>query len=230
MGGDVALRPESIVVCLDMSAEMHAPWDRKRSGGLTRLEVVVSALKNWIIQKDLLAPVDWGIVTFDDKAELALDLTLERDMLLASLDSLVPELVSSEMPFDFSQIDSVVGRDVRWSDGRLRRVVVVFGRSDVVPVISKPICACDALDVIYVHHKPDAENKCQDVYSFLTTIGLPKKTSSFFFETSASLPKLQEHCALLLAHPDLREPQDTMRSKLDYQRPPSYLDIVATPA
>lgn len=203
------------MLCVDVGAEnLTTMWS-----GHTRFEVVRSVIKNWIIQRELLSDVTWTIVRFDDEAEVVLE-SSERDVVLASFDSMTPEVVSSGMPFDFGMLCKAL--PIKWTG--LRRVVVLFGRSDEVPVASIPVPA-DAVDVLYVHHKPSESYKCQMIYDFLTTL----HSTSYYFETSTSLPKLQQFCALLLAHPDLRDPQDILLKKLDWLRPPSYLDVTIPP-
>ena len=71
------------------------------------------------------------------------------------------------------------------------------------------------IDALYVHKKPsEGGSCCQDVYDFLTKFEDASKLS-YFFEVTASIPRLSQHTAMLLAHPCSRDEQDDMKVKLD---------------
>ena len=75
------------------------------------------------------------------------------------------------------------------------------------------------IDALYVHKKPsEGGSCCQDVYDFLTKFEDASKLS-YFFEVTASIPRLSQHTAMLLAHPCSRDEQDDMKMKLDEWRP-----------
>lgn len=193
---------ERIVVAVDVGHEMGLAVN-----GHKRLDVVVNCLKNWMVQKEAL----WAIIAFSQIAELSLDLTAERDMLFATLESLCAAR-EPDQAFDFETLSRVVPKDAT-------RLVVVFGRSDHVPT-GRLSDLNVHLDVVYVHKKAAEATACQAVYTFLTTLNAGL-ANSYFFETATSLPKLHQHFAMLLAHPRLRDPQDIMLAKLDWKRPPS---------
>jgi len=226
-------RRERVVIALDVGMEMAGPWDGKRPEGPRRFEVVVNCLKNWVVQKEVLGRgrTEWALVSLGARAELGLSWTSERDMVLATLDSLSPrpsEVPSSES-LDLGTLVEVCATDlgVAETSPTTTRVLVVFGRSDAVPTLSRPFKSLDCfLDALYVHRRQtEGNNKCQEVYTFLTSLESrrPGLAASYFFETSSSLPRLHQHCALLLAHPLIREPQDEMAKKLDWkpQTPPT---------
>ena len=79
---------ERVCVALDVGLEMHDAFDARRPDGPTRLAVVLPALQTWITQKTALAPkTQWGLVVLRDaEAELLLAPT-ERDIMLATLNS-----------------------------------------------------------------------------------------------------------------------------------------------
>ena len=79
---------ERICVALDVGLEMHDAFDARRPDGPTRLAVVLPALRTWVAQKTTLAPTtQWGLVVLRDaEAELLLAPT-ERDIMLATLNS-----------------------------------------------------------------------------------------------------------------------------------------------
>ena len=80
---------ERVCVALDVGLEMHDAFDARRPDGPTRLAVVLPALRTWIAQKSSLsnATTQWGLVVLRDaEAELLLAPT-ERDIMLATLNS-----------------------------------------------------------------------------------------------------------------------------------------------
>ena len=84
---------ERVCVALDVGLEMHDAFDARRPDGPTRLAVVLPALRTWITQKTTLAPkTQWGLVVLRDaEAELLLAPT-ERDIMLATLNSVAQPL------------------------------------------------------------------------------------------------------------------------------------------
>ena len=104
-------------------------------------------------------------------------------------------------------------------DGAVDRCLVVFGRSRAVPVATgefalKRSGGAFFLDAIYVHEKaaPPVRD-VQAVYDAL--LKLLAHRSSYVMETTASQQKLQSYLLLLLAHPTLRDAQDSALAKLD---------------
>ena len=98
-----------------------------------------------------------------------------------------------------------------------------YGRSHAVPTLSEGTSTFKRLlehpsffiDALYVHKKPsEGGSCCQDVYDFLTKFEDASKLS-YFFEVTASIPRLSQHTAMLLAHPCSRDEQDDMKMKLD---------------
>ena len=86
---------ERICVALDVGLEMHDAFDARRPDGPTRLAVVLPALRTWIAQKSSLstATTQWGLVVLRDaEAELLLAPT-ERDIMLATLNSVAQPCV-----------------------------------------------------------------------------------------------------------------------------------------
>lgn len=227
-------RRERLVVCLDVGAEMASPWDAKKADGPSRFEVVVDGLKNWVVQKEMLSPgrQEYALVALGSNAELVFSWTTERDILIATLDSLSPR--SDAGPVDLGSLVGVCDRDLgagpRSTDDRTTtRILLVFGRSEAVPTLSRSFRTIDCfLDALYVHKKQhECENVCQDVYTFLTSLEA-RRPHGFFFETSSSQPRLQQSLALLLAHPLVRSDQDAMVTKLDQALPVS--DAAPAPA
>lgn len=218
---------EKIVVALDVGAEMSSPWDVKRPDGPSRFEVVVKSLKNWVIQKELMSPgrQEYALVSLGLEAELGLSWTTERDMVWATLDSLSPCTESPDVPLDLGTLVQVCERDLGGfkptCDRTTTRLLIIFGRSDTVPTVSQSFRSLDCfLDALYVHRKQsEGDNRCQEIYTFLTSLEAKSqhKAPSYFFETSTSLPRLQQSCGLLLAHPLIRDAEDAMLRKLDWK-------------
>ena len=137
---------ERICVALDVGLEMHDAFDARRPDGPTRLAVVLPALRTWIAQKAVLAPkTQWGLVVLRDaEAELLLAPT-ERDIMLATLNSVAQPRPRdafeeddgvADAPFDFSSLYNVLGDAFGTARpaGAVDRCLVVFGRSRAVPV------------------------------------------------------------------------------------------------
>ena len=79
---------ERICVALDVGLEMHDAFDARRPDGPTRLAVVLPALRTWIAQKAALAPkTQWGLVVLRDAETELLLAPTERDIMLATLNS-----------------------------------------------------------------------------------------------------------------------------------------------
>ena len=222
---------ERVCVALDVGLEMHDAFDARRPDGPTRLAVVLPALRSWISQKAVLAPkTQWGLVVLRDaEAELLLAPT-ERDIMLATLNSVAQPRPRdafeeddgvADAPFDFSSLYNVLGDAFGTArpDGAVDRCLVVFGRSRAVPVATgefalKKKGGAFFLDAIYVHEKaaPPVRD-VQAVYDAL--LKLLAHRSSYVMETTASQQKLQSYFLLLLAHPILRDAQDAALAKLD---------------
>lgn len=200
----------------------------KRPDGPSRFEVVVKSLKNWVIQKELMSPgrQEYALVSLGLEAELGLSWTTERDMVWATLDSLSPCMESPDMPLlDLGTLAQVCQLDLGGfkptCERTTTRLLIIFGRSDTVPMISQSFRSLDCfLDALYVHRKQRVgDNRCQEIYTFLTSLEAKSrhKASSYFFETSTSLPRLQQSFGLLLAHPLIRDAEDSMLRKLDWK-------------
>ena len=224
---------ERICVALDVGLEMHDAFDARRPDGPTRLAVVLPALRTWIAQKAALAPkTQWGLVVLRDaEAELLLAPT-ERDIMLATLNSVAqprrrPDDAFEEeddgvadAPFDFSSLYNVLGDAFGTArpDGAVDRCLVVFGRSRAVPVATGEFTLKDKghffLDAIYLHE--NAAPPVRDVQAVYDTLRkLLVHRSSYVMETTRSQEKLKSYLLLLLAHPILRDAQDSALAKLE---------------
>ena len=225
---------ERVCVALDVGLEMHDAFDARRPDGPTRLAVVLPALRTWIAQKSSLSPAatQWGLVVLRDaEAELLLAPT-ERDIMLATLNSVAqprrrPDDAFEEeddgvadAPFDFSSLYNVLGDAFGTArpDGAVDRCLVVFGRSRAVPVATGEFSLKDKghffLDAIYLHE--NAAPPVRDVQAVYDTLRkLLVHRSSYVMETTRSQEKLNSYLLLLLAHPTLRDAQDAALAKLD---------------
>ena len=222
---------ERICVALDVGLEMHDAFDARRPDGPTRLAVVLPTLQTWIGQKAALAPkAQWGLVVLRDaEAELLLAPT-ERDIMLATLNSVAQPRRKdafeeeddgvADAPFDFSSLYNVLGDAFGTArpDGAVDRCLVVFGRSRAVPVATGEFAlkkhGSFVLDLIYVHE--NAAPPVRDVQAVFTALlNLLTHRRSYVMETTRSLDKLKSYLLLLLAHPILRDAQDSALAKLD---------------
>ena len=223
---------ERICVALDVGLEMHDAFDARRPDGPTRLAVVLPALRTWITQKSSLstATTQWGLVVLRDaEAELLLAPT-ERDIMLATLNSVAQPRPRdafeeeddgvADAPFDFSSLYGVLADAFGTArpDGAVDRCLVVFGRSRAVPVATGEFTlkkhGSFVLDLIYVHE--NAAPPVRDVQAVYTALlNLLTHRRSYVMETTRSQEKLQSYLLLLLAHPILRDAQDSALAKLD---------------
>lgn len=234
---------ERICVALDVGLEMHDAFDARSIDGPTRLDVVLPLLKAWIARKAELAPkTQWGLVVLRDAdAELLLAPT-ERDIMLATLNSVAhprprpadgfeeEDDAAADAPFDFASLFRVLGEAFGGTrpDGSVNRCVVVFGRSRAVPVATGGFdLKSDVqffLNAIYVHEK--AAPPVRDVQAIYNALlKLVKHRGSYAMETTSSRQRLESHLLLLLAHPILRDSQDAALAKLD----PEEAQRAATP-
>ena len=99
------------------------------------------------------------------------------------------------------------------------RCVLVFSRSRAAPEPPAVGALFDDpgffLDALYVHAKASEANKVQEVYDALTALApRSRPLAFFFFETTSSAPRLHQHLAVLLAHPQLRDDQEAVAAKL----------------
>ena len=222
---------ERVCVALDVGLEMHDAFDARRPDGPTRLAVVLPALRTWIAQKSSLstATTQWGLVVLRDaEAELLLAPT-ERDIMLATLNSVAQPRPRdafeeddgvADAPFDFSSLYNVLGDAFGTArpDGAVDRCLVVFGRSRAVPVATGEFTLKDKghffLDAMYLHE--NAAPPVRDVQAVFDALRkLLVHRSSYVMETTRSLEKLKSYLLLLLAHPMLRDAQDAALAKLD---------------
>ena len=178
---------ERICVALDVGLEMHDAFDARRPDGPTRLAIVLPALRTWITQKAALAPkTQWGLVVLRDAAAELLLAPTERDIMLATLNSVAQPRPRdafeeddgvADAPFDFSSLYSVLGDAFGTArpDGAVDRCLVVFGRSRAVPVATGEFALRRAggaffLDAIYVHEK--AAPPVRDVQAVYDALGI----------------------------------------------------------
>ena len=127
----------------------------------------------------------------------------------------------ADAPFDFSSLYNVLGDAFGTArpDGAVDRCLVVFGRSRAVPVATgeftlKKKGGAFFLDAIYLHE--NAAPPVRDVQAVYTALlNLLTHRRSYVMETTRSQEKLKSYLLLLLAHPILRDAQDSALAKLD---------------
>lgn len=223
---------ERVVLAVDVGAEMFEDWDARKPERGSRASVVLGALQNFVERKALVSPTTtWAVVALRDGAAPSplLEYTGEREAVVATLRSLAtPEVggddaTAEAAPFDpavfFSSVDAL--RDVgRRPADVVDRCVLVFARARAVPMAmaETPALLDDPrfhFDAIYVHAKAADDNYVQAVFLAVTDLAAGRpRDASFFFETTASLGKLHQSFAILLAHPGLRDEQDAIAEKL----------------
>ena len=126
----------------------------------------------------------------------------------------------ADAPFDFSSLYGVLGTAFGTARpaGAVDRCLVVFGRSRAVPVATGEFELKSKgdffLDAIYLHE--NAAPPVRDVQAVYTALlNLLTHRRSYVMETTRSQEKLQSYLLLLLAHPILRDAQDSALAKLE---------------
>ncbi len=185
------LKPERIVLCIDVSEETGSCWNNNPNPNLktttppypTRLDVVKDGLQGFVVRKANLTrgvrhkfaicllggvdEVDWVLNFSDDLDEI-------QDV-LRGIDTRKGN--ESSMTFDLSVLLSTLRKKVlnprinAVDDGGIVRAILVYGRSYMLPKLAVP-SALDILrnedmycDLLYIHPKvDDAEGSlCQQV-------------------------------------------------------------------
>ena len=157
---------ERVCVALDVGLEMHEPALGPAASGSPSC---CRRSRTGSCKRRLAPKTQWGLVVLRDaEAELLLAPT-ERDIMLATLNSVAqprPRDAFEEddgvavAPFDFSSLRSVLGAAFGTARpaGAVDQRLVVFGRSRAVPVATGDFALKRAggaffLDAIYVHEK-----------------------------------------------------------------------------
>ena len=220
---------ERIAIALDVGEDWADPWDARRPERGTRAAVVVSALRNYVSRKSLLSPrTRWALVALDDGAEPLLSPGSGggAGLIVAALESLAAAPPrrggSPQAPFPLAALAETLAGDAVFGSrppGAVDRCVLVFSRSRAAPEPPAVRALFDDpgffLDALYVHAKASEANKVQEVYDALTALApRSRPLAFFFFETTSSAPRLHQHLAVLLAHPQLRDDQEAVAAKL----------------
>lgn len=148
------------------------------------------------------------------------NLTLDTDLFCTKLMNL-----QSQGNFDSFNLSSLFGLlqnkypDINNinNDNYIYRVIFIYGRSNCIPhfkegasksqvqqLLDSPIFYFDGL---YLHNKPNKDNKPQEIYDFITELE-GKDHSGYFFENSTSVRRLFLNVSNLLAHP-LQRPEQS---------------------
>ncbi|KAJ1448160.1 hypothetical protein M885DRAFT_623706 [Pelagophyceae sp. CCMP2097] len=241
---------ELLLVAVDMGLEMRGPWDARLPHGEQRFGNVSKALRNWLRHVLALGGAQTAavaLVSLGDAADAPTAFSRERDLVCATLDSLVPgRQADASAPLDLSNLfdGAQAAFDAHGADAQMiRRLLVVFARSDVVPIVSRGLAAhkhllCDPrfrLDVLYVHRRAgeggsgllEGGNKVQAIYDFFSTH--VTNSNSFVFEVAASPFKLHRSLALLLAHPETRGSLQACQTRFAHSPEDAPADPAATP-
>jgi hypothetical protein len=224
--------PERIVLLIDDGEEQrNAPWDASKS----RLEALKEALSGYVQAKlgysskhciavatyrsdsdvSLLCPFSGNVDTLVDSLTHFKSNGKRVDTTCADTSDGfdVPKLVSRAI--------DVTGITRESTDDYSTRIVLIYGRSYVIPHSSQPIWRDQIpfirLDIVYVHVKINSEgNRCQEAFDALANFVDTEEGQSYIFETHASKLKLNAVVTALLAHPEQRSNQEEFMSKLDF--------------
>lgn len=219
--------PEDILLCIDVCEEMGQPWDSRDPQSQTRLSAIKQGLSSFVQRKSSFDRRHrFGVCLLVNDCLLVQEFTSDQGMILATIDSL--GVLEARPEFQFDQLFSCVEKlapPVGAPSSSVLRVLLVYGRSHAIPLISslptellgRPLIFLDAL---YVHKKASDEGVvCQDIYDFLMNFDIDDNKPAYFFEVASSLTRLHQHMMMLLAHPAQRDDQDSFLEKLEFIAP-----------
>ncbi|BFY99359.1 hypothetical protein BsWGS_02399 [Bradybaena similaris] len=208
--------PEKIIICLDLNEEMDTAVFRSRAGNkYTGLELAKRAIKMFVMHKSQINPENqFSFLIFHEESTMIHSFTPRAQDILNTLDEIEIETQMSG-PLNLSHLFETVQENIELPvvDGDPRvipppfvvRVILVFGRSNCVPVVTSTKAQRELesspyffTDVLYIHDLPSEKNKCEDI--FHTLCELDHNGMSYIFEQSKYTPVLNSS-AKLLAHP-----------------------------
>lgn len=207
---------ESILFAIDVDAEMGAEVAK----GLTRLQLVANGLSHLIEAKSRVNSAHcFGLAALTDTAHLLLpELTNQSKKVTSRLQSLTPS-AESFTAFEVGSLVELARAVQRQVQGALR-LVVVYGRSCVVPTWTSNLQGAVAVDAVYLHDRgPEgARNIPQEVYGlleeWLDVLSLRAGHSAYIFETPPSR-KLSSTLLDVLRHPAQRCAQSALTPPVD---------------
>ncbi|CAG5131210.1 unnamed protein product [Candidula unifasciata] len=208
--------PEKIIICLDLNEEMDTSVFRSRAGDkYTGLELAKRAIKMFVMHKSQINPKNqFSFLIFHEESTMIQSFTPRAQDILNTLDEIEIETQMSG-PLNLSHLFETVKENIELPvvDGDPRvisppyvvRVILVFGRSNCVPVVTSTKAQRELesspyffTDVLYIHDPPSENNKCEEI--FHTLCDLDHNGMSYIFEQSKYTPVLNSS-AKLLAHP-----------------------------
>lgn len=184
--------PEDILLCIDVCEEMGQPWDSRDPQSQTRLSAIKQGLTSFVQRKSSFDRRHrFGICLLVNDCLLVQEFTSDQGMILATIDSLGVLEARPEFQFDqlFACVEKVplglrlsneksgvlltlssqqtlllpqLAPPIEAQSSSVLRVLLVYGRSHAVPLISslptellgRPLIFLDAL---YVHKKASDE-------------------------------------------------------------------------
>lgn len=227
--------PEDIVLCIDSDAqietELRAPPGAKNAPpvgtSVTRLDAVRQALLLFVHAKLAIdSRHRFAIATMGETPDWHLrNFTGDVGAISTAVRSF---RAAGEFPAcDLQPLFRMLQAESRRSraDGRTLRLVLIFARSNVIPIVSqaRPESAKTfTADAIYLHDRPSESNCPQAVYDTLVnTLEQVSEYETYIFETSSGLAKvLFRMICILLAHPAQRIEQDDLDLPKDIGKPP----------
>ena len=180
---------------------------------MTRLDCAKRVISNFVVAKSGLNPGhEYALGVLGEDAALVLPLTSDPIAFHNALQAL-----HTQGNFKVADIGSVFGLASSLPPGEpdgVTRVILIYARSAIIPSVSDAYAplrdslfasSSFFLDVLYLHEKPNPQNRPQEVFDKLTSAEITSP-ESFFLEDSTNYRRLVLHTTLLLAHPRQRQP------------------------
>ncbi|KAG0285450.1 hypothetical protein BGZ96_010294 [Linnemannia gamsii] len=224
MDMDVGMRPiptaqnEKIIFCIDLDLSMDEQFMVGEKLNDTRINRTKQVLKWFIAQKSKWNPNhEFAVIILGEKAVWHVDFTTDIVLLEHAVDELY---TMGKFPsFDFSTLFQLIMQnvDVSTEDDHIVRAIMIYTRSDVLPILSDSECL-EALhatekfyfDCVYIHNKASevAGNiKPQEIYDRLTDME-DTRSPGYFYELTRVLKKFSGAMGELLANPTIRTVQE----------------------
>ena len=248
-------KPEKIVLLFDLHVENAITWDSPSSSSSSsssakRFEVVAQGLETFVRRKaNFPCPHKFALVAYHSSQlcgmNLVQDFTSDLSEMFNALANLqqffsavsinaedhgTSQNVQGDECVDLSELLDNLTKLLATQNGLmeneyLTRCVLVYGRSNSVPTISKEISLIKNsqfyVDILYVHLKPSFDDdtmRCQEIYDTLAQIQAfmnEAGKTSHVYETFHSMMRLTTYCSMLVAHPAQRCDQEEMMVKVD---------------
>ncbi|XP_046963091.1 BRISC and BRCA1-A complex member 1-like isoform X2 [Vanessa cardui] len=210
--------PEKIIICLDVCYDDPSSLFRLGDGTTyTSINMLKRVLDFFIHSKNAINKrTEFALVVLKDTVPYFVqNFTNNLKDILSAIDYVNAEESKSES-FDFQKLFEILKQEVEIPDYKqsdciipppyVVRMIVLFARSNCIPVISQEDPYFNFLkkqlyfyiDILLAHEEDCALYKCAEVYDSLQDLD---NGYSYVFEVSKNATKIHDCIAKLLAHP-----------------------------